>query len=225
MVDAVPLEDVTGSLFEDAMPWRSFRWYKGQRHFSGTYWSATMQGPVGYESRLELANLLLADFDPRVTWILSQPFLLEGDDRGRYRRHVPDFLLRYADSTISVVDVKPRERLSAPKVRASLDWSGRVIRAHGWEYCVQSEPDPVLLENVRFLAGYRRSFQFQPELTRATAAVLQAPMTFGAAARAVTPVAGDPATARAVLLHLLWRQDLRTDLSVPLGNLSVLESK
>jgi hypothetical protein len=40
-----------------------------------------MQAHVGYESRLEYANLLLADFDPRVDWILSQPFLLEGRTR------------------------------------------------------------------------------------------------------------------------------------------------
>jgi hypothetical protein len=38
-----------------------------------------MQAHVGYESRLEYANLLLADFDPRVDWILSQPFLSRGD--------------------------------------------------------------------------------------------------------------------------------------------------
>lgn len=86
VVDVVPLEDVRLRMFDAAVPWREFRWYKKQRHFSGSYWSATMEAPVGYESRLEYANLLLADFDPRVGWILSQPFLLEGDDRGKMRR-------------------------------------------------------------------------------------------------------------------------------------------
>lgn len=28
------------------------RWHKGQRHYSGTYWSATERGHVIYESRL-----------------------------------------------------------------------------------------------------------------------------------------------------------------------------
>ena len=27
-------------------PWRTFRWYKGQRHYSGLYWSATMRDHV-----------------------------------------------------------------------------------------------------------------------------------------------------------------------------------
>jgi hypothetical protein len=42
-----------------AAPWRTFRWYQGQKHYSGTFWSATEHGHVIYESRLELARLLL----------------------------------------------------------------------------------------------------------------------------------------------------------------------
>ena len=51
-----------------------FRWHHGQAHYSGWYWSATTGGHVVYESRLELARLLLADFDPRVAAIAAQPF-------------------------------------------------------------------------------------------------------------------------------------------------------
>ncbi|HET9966639.1 MAG TPA: hypothetical protein VFQ68_00300, partial [Streptosporangiaceae bacterium] len=40
---------------------------QGQAHYSGWYWSATTGGHVVYESRLELARLLMADFDPQVT--------------------------------------------------------------------------------------------------------------------------------------------------------------
>ena len=40
-----------------AVPWRSFRWYRGQKHYSGTYWSSTVGGHVTYESRLELSRL------------------------------------------------------------------------------------------------------------------------------------------------------------------------
>src|SRR5262249_12733589 len=47
-------------------PWRVFRSHHGQAHYSGWYWSATMGRHVVYESRLELARLLLADFDPTV---------------------------------------------------------------------------------------------------------------------------------------------------------------
>ena len=42
-----------------------------------------------YESRLELARTMLADFDPCVTGIAAQPFLLAGTDGILIRRAVP----------------------------------------------------------------------------------------------------------------------------------------
>jgi len=47
---------------------------------------------VIYESRLELANLLLADFGPTVHRIVAQPFSLRAEVCGQVRRHVPDYL-------------------------------------------------------------------------------------------------------------------------------------
>lgn len=219
LVDVVPLGDVRLRMFDTAVPWRVFRWYRKQRHFSGSYWSATMEAPVGYESRLEYANLLLADFDPRVEWILSQPFLLEGIDRGVARKHIPDYLITHTDGSVCVVDVKPADKLPLPKVRESLGWSRRVIEAHGWEYRVQSEPDPILLANVQFLAGYRRRFQF----VAAAVDALRTPMTFGEAVRAVAPIAGGPRAARSLVLHLLWTRQCRTDLTHLLHTTSFLE--
>jgi hypothetical protein len=80
-------------------PVRDFRRYKGRRRYSGWYWAATTAGLVAYESRLELARILLADFDPTVTGIVAQPFQLAGRDGGRVRHHVPDLLLRHASGT------------------------------------------------------------------------------------------------------------------------------
>ncbi|ODT09507.1 MAG: hypothetical protein ABS61_12785 [Microbacterium sp. SCN 70-18] len=222
-VDVVTLDDVRLRQFDTAVPWREFRWYRKQRHFSGSYWSATMEASVGYESRLEYVNLLLADFDPRVVWILSQPFLLDGDDHGTHRKHVPDYLFVHADQSGCVVDVKPAEKLSRPKVRDSLGWSRRVIEGHGWEYRVQSEPDPVVLANVRFLAGYRRRFQFLDSEVDGAAELLSTPVTFGEAVRTVTAITADPRLARSVVLHLLWTQRLHTDLTRVLDTTSLLE--
>lgn len=221
-VDVSDLRDLRVRQFDTAVPWREFRWYRKQRHFSGSYWSATMEAPVGYESRLEYANLLLADFDPRVVWILSQPFLVDGDDRGTARRHVPDYLFIHADDSACVVDVKPAEKLSRPKVHNSLAWSRRIIEGHGWEYRVQSEPDPVLLANVQFLAGYRRRFQFPDAEVVAATGTLHTPLTLGEAVRAVAPIEGDLRLARSLVLHLLWVRHLNADLTRPLSSASLL---
>jgi hypothetical protein len=67
---------VDSAELSNTLPWRTFRWYKGQRHYSGLYWSATMRDLVVHESRLELSRLIFADFDRAVHRILAQPFLL-----------------------------------------------------------------------------------------------------------------------------------------------------
>ena len=133
-----------------------------------------------------------------------QPFLLEGDDRGTSGRHIPDYLLGHADGSVCAVDVKPAQKLSGPKVRDSLGWSRRVIEKHGWEYRVLSEPDPVALANLQFLAGYRRSVRFDPAEASAAAAEVGPPQIFGDAVRAVTPITGDAGFARSLVLHLAW---------------------
>ena len=57
------LRDVSSEAICRAQPYRTFRWYLGQKHYSGSYWSSTESAHVIYESRLELARLLMADFD------------------------------------------------------------------------------------------------------------------------------------------------------------------
>lgn len=149
------LRDATSAALEGAAPWRTFRWVKGQKYYSGTYWSATEAGHVIYESRLELARLLYADFDSSVNRIVAQPFLLTSEINGHARKHVPGFLL-ITDAGAVVVDVKPQHRLADPKVSSTFAWTRTVVTARGWRYEVASEPPVIELANIRFFAGYRR---------------------------------------------------------------------
>lgn len=223
-VATVEARQVTLDDFSDAVPWRKFRWYRKQKHYSGSYWSATMTALVGYESRLELANLLCEDFDPTSTWILSQPFLLEGPDGRRSRRHVPDYLVERAGGAPCVIDVKPTVFLDEPKVTASLTWSERVVTSMGWDFRVLSEPDPVRLANIRFLAGYRRAFQFHPAEVEAATNKLNGSMTIGQAVRAVGRCIGERDVARSIVLHLMWTGKLTTDLSEVMQSTTILEA-
>ena len=45
-VREVPMRQVTDDLFRDVLPWRTFRWYYGQHHYSGSYWASTMSAHV-----------------------------------------------------------------------------------------------------------------------------------------------------------------------------------
>ncbi len=198
----------------NAAPWRTFRWRRGQKHYSGTYWSSTVGRHVIYESRLELARLLFADFDVSVRQIVAQPFLLRAAVGRKPRRHIPDYLL-VTDAGPVVVDVKPARRLADPKVAFTFEWTRALVEARGWRYEVATEPIAVELENVRFLAGYRRDWLFCPELL---GRLREKKLNGSALADAFRCLPGAPArTVKSAVLHLLWRQELLIDLGTPLS--------
>lgn len=175
-----------------------------------------------YESRLELARLLLADFDREVVGIAAQPFRLRARVDDRVRHHVPDFLLVDGDGSTRLVNVKPAEKAAEPAVAEALAWPGRLVETHGWEYEVWTGDDPTYLANVRFLAAYRRSGLVPEAVTDGVLARIEPGDTVGAL---LGRFAGEvPASlARAAVLRLLWLQRLRTDLRARLGIHSVLE--
>ena len=217
------LSEFAGHDVFSAEPRRIFRWHKGQRHYPGRYWAATMGSFVGYESRLELAALLLEDFDPRVVRIASQPFELIAGRGDRDGGHVPDFMVEYRDSSFAVIDVKPASRLKKPEIASALRWAGDIIQSRGWQYRIVSEPDPVLLSNIRFLAGYRRISQFAERDVRTVEAAALGARTLGEAIRRAGGALGDLAYARTVVLHLLWINAIRCDLTYPLARHTPLE--
>jgi hypothetical protein len=213
----MPLAELTATIVLSAVPWRSIRSHRGQRHLPGWYWSATTGGHLVYESRLELARLLLADFDPDVVGIAAQPLLVRDADR----RHVPDFLLRRVDGSVVIVNVKPAEQLDVVEVADALAWAGRVFCERGWEHEVWSGADPQLLANVRFLAGYRRVELIAPVVETSAVWPAGAVLRFAAAEAALRGVGVvDP---RPAVLGLLWSGRLRADLRRPLTSDSNLE--
>lgn len=225
--DGAPEEFSPGELvpanLRAANMWRSFRWHRGQRHFPGSYWSATTEDFVGYESRLELSRLLFLDHDPKVAWITSQPFLLEAEHAGKIRRHVPDYAVLLRDDSIKILDVKPAGMLEQPNIAEALAWAGAWFEACGWGYEIASEPEPIVFQNLRFLAGYRRRNQFRHIDLDAVCSVLGSEMPFGEMERQVAVQCGGHESARAVLFHLMWSSRLAFATERPLGRSTILE--
>lgn len=210
-----PWASVDSALLSNTVPWRTFRWYKGQRHYSGIYWSATMRDHVVYESRLELSRLIFADFDSAVQRILAQPFLLKAQVDGKIRKHIPDYFLVTVHGPV-VVDVKPEHLLTKPTVAYTFAWSRRLVEARGWQYEVWSGAPSPKLENLRFLAGYRRPWLFDAALLNEVRGTDVEGRTFGEVVRSLDGCVS--AKVRAAVLHLLWRGELQTDLSTPLSD-------
>lgn len=222
--DVRSASQISDTALLEAVPWRTFRFYQGQRHYSGKYWAATERDHVIYESRLELSSLLLADFDPANTRIVAQPFQLSAVVNGRIRRHIPDFLWG-SGSGLTIIDVVRAQRLAEnPKIQILCGWTREVLEALGWEYRVLSEQPPVLLGNVRFLAGYRREqYVDQKCLDRIRCAMDGlGGLRLDDAERRVAET-GPSLRMRNALMHLLWKQEILVDLATPLRPSSVLE--
>ncbi|MGQ0841331.1 TnsA-like heteromeric transposase endonuclease subunit [Actinokineospora sp.] len=208
----VPLTEAAMVLFESCSPVRGFPSWKGQRHHAGSWWTATTGTLVGYESWLERDRLVLLDFDPQVVGIASQPFwLFWSTPEGRRRSHAPDYFARRSDGSALVLDCRPAHRIK-PRDQAAFEATRAACEALGWDYQVVDGPPETLLGNVRWLAGYRHPRHELAEVAAALRAVFVVPVGLMDGAGWV----GDPIAVLPVLFHLLWRGELRTDLSRPL---------
>ncbi|MDI5973969.1 hypothetical protein POF50_032280 [Streptomyces sp. SL13] len=163
---------------------------------------------------------------------------------GVLRRHIPDYLMATTAGPL-VVDVKPRHRAAKPEHAFAFAWTREAVESRGWHYEVWSEPPDAELANVRFLAGYRRDWLFEPDLPEEIhdqAVEEESPqerlfdpvilnevrdrvMDGDTLGETFACLPGRPAPlVRAGVLHLLWKQQWLTDLSVPLSARSVLRT-
>lgn len=220
-VFSVEVSQLRRGSFDRSVPWRQVRSAKGHLHHPGEYASATTRSLVVYESRLELARLLLADFDPQVAWIYAQPCRLRARVGGRWRLHVPDFLLVLADGGVRVVNVKPADRLLDPKIAEALAWPKDLLEGHGWQYEIWSGADPVLLANVRFLAAYRRAGVVPAEDVERAWEVVRDGDPLAVAERRLA-VGCSVEDVRPAILALVWSRRLSVDLNRPIDGDSVL---
>jgi hypothetical protein len=127
--EAEPIVTTVGEVDAQRVVWgrpvRRARSHAGQRHYSGLFWYATTGGHAVYERLLELDRLLLADFDPDMAWLATQPMWLCGADGAKTRRHVTVLLLRLRGGGYLVADVKPVESAARPEVAEVFGWKPR----------------------------------------------------------------------------------------------------
>ncbi len=214
------LRSVSLSAVIQGTPVRRVHTAAGKKNYIGEFWSATTGAHLPYESRLELDRLWLADFDSSVAWIATQPFWMRGKDGCDVRRHVPDVLLRLTSGDFVVVDVKPIEFQSEPKVAAVLNWTSRACAARGWRYEVWSGADPLLLANIRHLGRARRSWMNTPAAVQVTSDFDPSGKTWRVVREELQAAGVD--SADWCISAMLWRGMWTTDLSSPLGVESVL---
>ena len=104
----------------------------------------------------------------------------------------------------------------------ALAWPGELFEDRGWGYEIWSGADPVVLANVRFLAGYRRPGMPPGSVTAVVGDEVRPGDHVGGLLDRLEGRCPRP-QAKAGVLRLLWQRILSTDLTRPLDAGSVLE--
>ncbi|MFZ4203367.1 TnsA-like heteromeric transposase endonuclease subunit [Streptomyces griseoincarnatus] len=214
----LPADQAHDMRFETCLPARDFPTYEGQQHTPGSYWAASSDTMLDYESYLEACWMKLLDFDAKVACFSAQPFIFEGTDGGTTWSHYPDLFVRRTDGSALLLDVKNPEQIDKPRVRLQAARTQAACRQLGWDYQMVGEPDEQLWATVEWLAGYRRPLN------------AAAPVAHVLLFRALQPVSiaellslwPEPDIERAVTYHLMWHHRLLFDVTRPLRDHTIV---
>lgn len=187
---------------------------KTQKHVPGFFWVSQVNELVWYESRLEMFVLKQLDFSQQIKAILPQPFCLHFNSDGKRRRHIPDFLVWLESGKRLLVNVKPRRHVDKPLNQRSFKACTVLCEALEWGYVTLSEPNPIFLANLNWLAGYRR---IPAKFNDFAVAIIEK----AAKRQSIQDVIADmgpDALVRPVLFFLMWKRQLDFDTMSLLNN-------
>jgi len=188
--------------------------HKTQKHIPGFFWVSQVNDLVWYESRLEMIILKQLDFTQKIKAILPQPFCLHFSSDEKRRRHIPDFLIWLEDGQQLLVNVKPRRHVEKPLNQRSFKACADFCETLGWTYVTLSEPNPIFLANLNWLAGYRRI----PAKFNDFAVVIIDKASERQSIKDLLADVGPPALVRPVLFFLMWKRQLDFDTRALLTN-------
>lgn len=208
-----PVRDLGSMPATGCEPVRRFSWRRGQRHRPGLQYLVSTDRLHGYESLEEARLLLVLDFAAGLVDVISQPFRLRFGTVDGEREHVPDFLA-YTRTGQWLIDVRPAARVGE-RDRVAFAASAEVALLHGWRYVVVAGWKPHVLTTVDTLSAQRRPLTDRLGLVEVLlTAAAERPRSFGD----LVELTVAPPIARAYLLHLLWHRRLGMDLTMPLGD-------
>uniref|UniRef100_UPI003D8F6BD9 TnsA-like heteromeric transposase endonuclease subunit n=1 Tax=Gordonia sp. B7-2 TaxID=3420932 RepID=UPI003D8F6BD9 len=215
-----PLLDVDTSLIDGAPPIHKAVKYKGRKNYSGNAYVVTGNRSVPYESLLEMSRIMIADFDPAVTAINPQAFRLLRRDGDRVLARYPDLFLLRDGLPPLVVDITPESKIHKPDRIASFTWTAAVVRTEGWDYQMWCGADPMALGNLTLLMSARRPDVVDQRIVDE----LKSSARCGEMHEVESSITDRHPLifVRPALLHLIWTNHFRFDMSEHLQGSTML---
>lgn len=190
--------------------------HRTQKHIPGLFWVSQINELVWYESRLEMFILKQLDFTQKIKAILPQPFCLHYQADGKRRHHIPDFLVWLDGGRRLLVNVKPRRHVEKPQNQRSFKACTELCESLGWDYLTLSEPNPIFLANLNWLAGYRRVPAKFDEYASKIVEMASTRQTV----HELLDCFGPKSVVRPILFYLMWKRFLEFDTRAVLSSTS-----
>jgi hypothetical protein len=185
-----------------------------QANTPGYYYFLKLKKYIYYESYLESTILLHLEHIGTVVELLEQPFILHNETKS----HIPDFVVKYTDNSIVIVNVKPKIFLEKPDNIADFVLADLAAKTLGWTHQVFSELNPQYLDNLQWLLGYRNAPYRLEHFEAAINTCLQTPLPLSVLLEQL----GHAYLVKPVVFHLLWHRRLFTKLHQRFGNDMIL---
>lgn len=216
----VPLPDAEAGDVAVGFPIRALRSRRGARSMVGFWWTARLNALaeremgsrqlLATESTVETRFLLATEFNQQIRSASPQPFRILAPGKPCHN-HVPDFMLVHADRTIVICDVRPAALFTA-KDEAVAESFRDEIAALGWYHLIWHDLDPVVHDNLSWLARVRRDGVADPRAVTAARTLIQND-TYGSLERKIID-AGVPAVfVRPGIDRLIWTHEIQIDLA------------
>lgn len=212
VVDHAIAADLSPEIFADSLPIRTVKQRSNAKFYTGKYMAYTVGTFVQFESILELRRAQVADSDPAVSDIRSQPFRLVGKS-GRLRRYTPDYALVDVKGGVTIVEVKTPHAFADPRVKETLAWAEQLFRLCGWRFERWSAgPLEPISVNMRYLESFHDPRLIPPCVAALVLGLVErCPCSIDDLEAVVTANCPQCSVLPAIK-HLLWNQQLRVDL-------------
>ena len=124
------------------MPTKKKRKRKRNGHYiRGTY-TSPLAGECKYRSGWELKVMVHLDADPNVeTWSYEKTVIeyVSNVRTKKIRKYYPDFLVKYKDGRVELLEVKPKRKLEQLTVRKKAEAAREWCKVNGLTYKILTE--------------------------------------------------------------------------------------
>ncbi|WP_131922742.1 MULTISPECIES: hypothetical protein [unclassified Curtobacterium] len=162
-----------------------------------------------YESRF----LLVAEFDPDIIAVASQPFKLRAKGRPCHG-HVPDYLVIRRGRPAGAVDVRPEGRID-DNSQEVFDDTASAVAAAGWEHCVWTELTGAVFDNLSWLSRARSRRSVHLPTAQLAVRLLDSDCYVTLEEKLLDRHA-PPLFVRPAIDHAIWTGQIRIDMTAPL---------